>query len=108
MKELGTHVGSCLITRVLFHFEFFCPVCLIMGTEITGDVSLHLNTRCDAVLCCKSSCFFSEDFESQILGKFITKNTTFLPCSKADFNSEDNEDRWICEEIQIHLLSGDC
>lgn len=31
---------------------------------------------------------FSEDFESQILGKFITKNTTFLPCSEADFNSE--------------------
>lgn len=49
---------------------------------------------------------FSEDFESQILGKFITKNT-FLPCSKADFNSGD-KDRWICEEIQIHLLSGDC
>lgn len=27
---------------------------------------------------------FSEGFESQILGKFITKNT-FLPCSEADF-----------------------
>lgn len=52
---------------------------------------------------------FSEDFESQILGEFIIKNTTFLPCSEANFKfNSGQKDRWICEEIQIYLLSGDC
>lgn len=52
---------------------------------------------------------FSEDFESQILGKFITKNTTFLPCSKAFHSGQKREvDLWRNPDVPVEwrLLSG--